>query len=447
MPRRLPPAFPWARPRREPLLLALVAIAALLPVYGLNAQDRSRLCLTQALVHGRLSNDACFATSVDKARVGGHLYSDKAPGMSVIEVPSAEAVRLPPVQRLHRFDGRLWAVRLLASGIAFLVGAFLLGRVSEGLVPGRGGAALVAFALGTLVEPLAAANFGHVTAGTLAFGAFLLAWRGRNAAAGLAAGAAVLVEYPTAGVVALLGLYVLGSRGIRALAAYAAGVVPPAVLLAAYDAAAFGSPRHLSYRYVANTFAAEQAHGLFGIGAPRAHGLHQVFVGDRGLLVISPIVVAAAAGLFLLLRTHLAEALLCLAVTAFFLVLNCGYFLPYGGVSPGPRFLVPALPFLALGLAPAYRRWPLPTFALAVASAVAMIGTSLVWMANESLRGTIWGEVARVFVDGRSSRLVSELMTRNALGWTALGSGGGLVVIAAAAAAALALSAPAVRRG
>jgi hypothetical protein len=238
MPRRLPPAFPWARPRREPLLLALVAIAALLPVYGLNAQDRSRLCLTQALVHGRLSNDPCFATSVDKARFGGHLYSDKAPGMSVIELPAAEAVALPPVERLDRFDAGLWAVRLLSSGIAFLIGAFLVGRVCEGLAPGHGAAALVAFSLGTLVEPLAAANFGHVTAGTLAFGAFLLAWRGRSAGAGLAAGAGVLVEYPSAGVVALLGLYVLGSRGIRPLAAYVAGVVPPAALLAAYDWAA-----------------------------------------------------------------------------------------------------------------------------------------------------------------------------------------------------------------
>ena len=35
-----------------------------------------------------------------------------------------------------------------------------------------------------------------------------------------------------------------------------------------------------------------------------------------------------------------------------------GYFDPYGGTSPGPRFFVPALQFLALGLAPAYARWP-----------------------------------------------------------------------------------------
>jgi len=436
-----PGAFPWRRPRREALLLGLVAVVALLPVYGVNSQDRSRLCLTQALVHGRLSNDACLAGSVDRARFGGHLYSDKAPGMSVLELPSAEAVRLPPMQRVTGFDKRLWAVRLLSSGLAFLVGAFVVGRLAEGLAPGRGGAVLVAYALGTLVEPLAAANFGHDAAATLAIGAFALAWRRLPAAAGLAAGAAVLVEYPTAWIALVAGLYV-ARGGLRPLASYAAGLLPPAAALLAYDAAAFGSPWHLSYRYVSSQFAAEQERGLFGVHAPRLHGVEQVLVGDRGLLVVSPVVVAAAAGLVLLARSRRAEALVCAAVVVFFVLLNCGYYLPYGGVSPGPRFLIPALPFLALGLAPAFARWPVATSVLTVASVVPMTGLMLVWMANEHLRGTIWGEVARVAVQGSSSRLVRHLMTPNALGWAGVGSGVGLAVIAAAGAAALVLARP-----
>ena len=38
----------------------------------------------------------------------------------------------------------------------------MIGRVTEGLAPGRGGAALVAFALGTLVAPLAAMVSGRI---------------------------------------------------------------------------------------------------------------------------------------------------------------------------------------------------------------------------------------------------------------------------------------------
>jgi hypothetical protein len=431
--------FPLRRPRHEVALLALVAVVALLPVYIVDAQDTSRLCLTQALVHGRLSNDACLASSVDRARFGGHLYSDKAPGMSLLELPSAEAVRLHPMQHVKGRGVRLWAVRLLSSGLAFLLGALLVGRVAETLAPGWGGAALVAFALGTLVEPLAAANFSHVAAGTAAFGAFVLAWQRSYLLAGLAAGAALLIEYQAAAILVVLALYA-AVHGGRALAAYVAGVCPGVALLLGYDTAAFGSPWHVSYRYVSSRFAADQARGFFGIGAPRGHSVHEVFLGSGGLLLVSPVLVAAAAGLVLLTRDHPLEALVCASVTVFFVLLTCSYYLPYGGVSPGPRFLVPALPFLAAGLGPAFSRAPKLTSALTVLSVVPMLGVTLVWTANENLRQSIWGEMARVVVQGRSSRLVRHLMTTNALGWTPIGSGGGLVVMTSAAAAAIVLA-------
>src|SRR5207237_6405269 len=98
-----------------------------------------------------------------------------------------------------------------------------------------------------------------------------------------------------------------------------------------------------------------------------------------GLLVISPVLLAAAAGLGLLARRNGPEALVCIAVTAAFLVLNCGYFLAYGGFSPGPRFLAPALPFLAVGLAPAFARVPRLTARLAAVSITAPTARLLPW--------------------------------------------------------------------
>ena len=53
-----------------------------------------------------------------------------------------------------------------------------------------------------------------------------------------------------------------------------------------------------------------------------------------------------------------------------------GYDVPFGGGTPGPRFLIPVLPFLALGVAAAYRAWPWSTLALAVPSAVLMLGVT-----------------------------------------------------------------------
>src|SRR5204863_3700777 len=121
----------------------------------------------------------------------------------------------------------------------------------------------------------------------------------------------------------------------------AAGALPGAAVLLAYNAAAFGAPWHLSYRYIANGYVFQQNEGLFGVGVPTAYSTYQVFAGGGGLLVVSPVLIAAGWGLVLLARTHGGEALVCAAVAVFFLAVDCGYFLPYGGLSPGPRFLVP----------------------------------------------------------------------------------------------------------
>ena len=130
--------------------------------------------------------------------------------------------------------------------------------------------------MATLAQPFAPTTFGHLTGGTLAFCGFLLA---------------------------------------------------------AYDRAAFGSPFHVSYRYVANALAERQHGGLFGIGSPSAHGIATVLAGDRGLLVASPVLLAAAAGVVLLWRRRETRgaALVCGAVTVMFLLSTSGYFLPYGG--------------------------------------------------------------------------------------------------------------------
>jgi hypothetical protein len=407
---------PWAKPRYELALLALVAVAALTPLYVESTQDLAHYCLSQAIVAGLLDVEPCAGGGPDIAFYGGHIYSNKAPGMSLLSIPAVEAVRLPAGSNgIFPSEVRLWAVRVLTSGLAFLVCAFLVGRVAEGLAPGTGGAVLVTFALGTFVAPFAAAGFDHVPTAMFAFGAFLLAWSRRPLLAGLSAGLAYFFEYEAAAIVLLIAIYVL-LLGWRPLGRYVLGVFPGVAISGAYSWIAFGRPWRIPQHYDLFSFADVKPGGLLGVHAPTLRSIRLVFVGDRGLLVATPVVVAAAVGLWLLWRQGWrAEALLCAAVTAAFVIGETGYGDPYGGVSAGLRYMIPSLPFLALGLAPMYARWRALTACLAGISIVAIAGLTATWASTSTYPHTIWYQLYLAARRGADSNLYSAL-TNNVLG-------------------------------
>ena len=88
-------------------------------------------------------------------------------------------------------------------------------------------------------------------------------------------------------------------------------------------------------------------------------------------------------------RGRQAEAAVIGAVGISYFLYNAGYWLPFGGGSPGPRFLIPALPFLAIGLATAYRRLPTLTLALAIPSVTYMLAGALTFpLIGENGTGT-----------------------------------------------------------
>jgi hypothetical protein len=386
---------------RRVLLAVTILFAALSFAYGEGWPDVSRLALTQSVAyHGSLRIDRFARQTEDRADFGGHSYSDKAPGMSFLALPSLEAARAlgavgPIGRRLGVWLDRwlLWTLRVLTGGLAFAAAVALVAVAARRVAPETTSLVAVTFALATMALPMAATVFSHVAAGSLAFGAFLLCWRGGPRAwlaAGAAAGAAFVFEYQAAIAAAIVFAY-LGTRtrSARAAALYAAGAAPFVAGIALYNAEAFGSPLHFSYRYVTATF--QQQHtGFFGLSAPSLHSLAHTLFGKRGLFVVSPVLVLALAGLVLLWRRGLrAEAATAGAIVVAFVLVAAGYFDPYGGLSPGPRFFGPALPFLALGLPEAYRRWPLPTAGLAGISVLATLYQAGTWGPNYD-SSTIW---------------------------------------------------------
>ena len=271
--------------RHEWPIVALVAFVAFSFFSYVGPQDVTRLALGQSLVFDRsFEIDRWEQQTIDKAYRDGHYYSDKAPGMSVLAAPwlgamSAAGALDSGLVRDGAWSKRrlVWILRILTGGIGYLLAVVLVGRAAESAAPGSGGVTAAVFGLGTLALPLGATLFGHVTAAALGFASFVIASSAARAkhptlwtlGAGGCAGMAFLVEYQLALVALVVLIYVGATYSVRSALVYALGVAPWVGLLAAYNAASFGSPFRMSYDYVAgDEFAAQQQRGLFGIEWP-----------------------------------------------------------------------------------------------------------------------------------------------------------------------------------
>ncbi|HEX8856107.1 MAG TPA: hypothetical protein VF752_10940, partial [Thermoleophilaceae bacterium] len=229
----------------------------------------------------------------------------------------------------------------------------------------------------------------HVLSACLGFAAFVVLWveregpqhLGRVALAGALAGLAITCEYPLGLVAVIVGLYALARRDrLRRAFAYGGGAVVGLLPLFGYNLWAFGQPLHSGYADAVAIQGASghdvlglNSSGFFGIGAPSLKVAADLLFSAKGLLITSPLLALGIVGTVLLYRSgKRAEALVVAAVGLSYLVYNAGYYLPFGGGSPGPRFLIPAIPFLCAPLALAFKRWPAAVLGLAVASTVTL---------------------------------------------------------------------------
>ena len=278
-----------------------------------------------------------------------------------------------------RTDELIYLIGLWGNVLPGLLLLVLVWNVAERLQPGFGAATAVTLGLGTMALTLSTLLFSHIFTAFLGFAAFAMLMRERDGpprawlcgAAGLTLGYAISSEYPLALLAGVLGCYLLSRRDaltplgvLRRGGAFAAGALVGLVPLALYNLAAFHSLTHVAYANVP-----QQHKGFFGITAPSLRVAAALLGDSRGLLTLSPVLVMGALGTVALYRRgRRAEALVIGGVCLLYLTYNSGYFLPFGGGSPGPRFLGTTLPFLALPLAIAFERWPGPTIALAAVS-------------------------------------------------------------------------------
>jgi hypothetical protein len=363
----------------------------------------SHLALVQSLYQGTPRIDAYRWMTGDTAYVNGHYYAAKAPGLAVATLPAYALLRATGVEhaivhRSARWEGvrtLLWALGLFTVVVPSLLLLVLVRCVAEDLERGFGTLTAVSIGLGTLLLPFSTMFFAHVLAALLVFASFFVLWRERHSAddlrrlglAGLLAGLAVSVDFSLVVVGAVMVAYTISrpTRRVSRMLCYGTGAIAGVLPIALYNWWAFGSVTHLSYTNAVlapgrsgHDVLGANSQGLFGVLAPSPRVALDLLLGSRGLLTMSPLLIMAVIGLVLLFRRGLrAEALAIAAVALALLVFNSGYYLPFGGWVPGPRFLIAAIPFFGVPLALSFRRFPVVTTGLATVS-VAMFAAATI---------------------------------------------------------------------
>ncbi|MCL4562974.1 MAG: hypothetical protein M1281_20465 [Chloroflexi bacterium] len=380
------------------LVLLLLALA-----YGYfyeesDANGNSRLALTFAMVkEGRLTIDSYHADKAtfltrDKAFYDGHFYTDKAIGSSVLA-----AVFFLPINWLLKFLSfslSLWKLKYLLTfltiGLPSAFAGSLIYVVCEAISGSKIRSFIVtlAIALGTLSFPFSTLFFSHALAGSLLFIGFFLLFQirtnpdpAKNAQLlliGFLLGLALITEFTTAVVVIPLILYYLyivwvkyrrqagRPAWIPALMLPALGGLIPLAIMFAYNIQVYGKPLVSGYQYLNDpVFREAMSHGIEGITLPKLSVLYYETIQPAiGLFWQSPVLLMALVGAVFMARVKKYRPELMIAATAFiaYLLLNAGYFMWWGGNSPGPRQIIPMLPFLCLPLIFVPRRlFPLVT--------------------------------------------------------------------------------------
>jgi hypothetical protein len=359
--------------------IGVLAFAFSFLVQPTGDNQKAHYALVRALADGRPYVDEVRTNpnlrTIDVTEHGGHLYAAKSPGLALFSLPAYEVLKSAGVDTGGDPERIVWALHLWGSVLPAFVLLLLVRWVGDRFEPGLGIAAALTLGGATLVLPFATLFFAHVLAATLGFAAYALLRRDRVAAAGLAAGLAVTVEYPLGLVGVALFLYVLtGVDRVRRAAAYAAAAVVGAAPALFFNWWAFGSPTHFPYEGWTAGDGTQQYPGVFGLTSPDLHTLLALLFAPAGLASLA----AGAIGAVVIYRRGArADGALLLGLPLAYLLYNASSVDPFGGASPGPRYLIPALPFLAAGLAPAYKRIPGAALGLAVAAGLFLVAATI----------------------------------------------------------------------
>ena len=411
-----------ATPGRELLALFLLCISVFVicakgrPWVEADAQfARSRLLVAT----GRLGSDSPIA-DFDLRAANGRYY--EVHGLLNILVQTPVAALDPLLSRLfhQRADDAGSFLASLSGAIINSLSVVAFYVLLRGLPIARGAALITAycFGFGSMLFPYASSNYeGNADLLLLILGAhwyFSYVRTGRLSCllwSGLFGGVAAFGRESNLALFGLIGLGLvvdaLRTRNIRPVLWYLAGLAPCLLMFGWYNAIRTGTPLQtaISKRLMAGEYP------FFEISGP--YGVLCLLVSPGGsMFAFSPVLLPALAGLRAFVRRFKREALLSVSF-AIICVVSAGLRQKwFGFFGWGPRYTMPALPFLLIPLAvwldsPGARR----------PAARAIFGVVAGWALVVQLAGTLVDWHARLtYVLGRQD--LSEFVHWSALMFT-----------------------------
>jgi hypothetical protein len=324
-----------------------------------------------------------LACSGDVGFARGHFHPNKPPGTSFAALPAYFILSLIERAIGCDLDGwwtitvNAWLTSAFSVGLASALGCVVFFQVAKMFAGNAVTPALlatIAFAFGTMIFPFATLLFDHNLVAVELLAAFYFILRdeegcrpGSLCLSGFCAGFAAITNYVAAVAVVFLGVFLLVKKshaGLRSAVLSALwfllGLIGPFALICFYNNICYGSPFALCNDFQNPRFkdAGGSFLGMFGEPSmPVAMML--LFSQYRGLFFFCPALLLAVFGFFVLMRSKpmRAEACFCAALFVLFYWVNVTFNGWSAGYASGPRYLIPAMPFLALLAVPAFARF------------------------------------------------------------------------------------------
>lgn len=350
-----------------------------------SANELPRIYLTMSMVdEGTFAIDTGverWGKTVDVSPSGGHFYSNKAPGSSLLAAPAYAFLKAtksmtgtePTLAELT------WTFRFATGIVPTLLFLILLwqflGRFAAS--PETRRVLLVGYALGSMAMTYSILFIAHQLAAVCIATAYILTvWvveekldRRWLLAVGLTAGCAPLVDYQAAFAGVPIAVYLIAkvwkwgkSERWKAIGLAYLGCIPPIATLLIYHWQAFGSPFRTGYA-ASESFAHFHQRGLLGMDELRLEAFYgSLFAPDNGLLIFCPMLLLALPGWYLLARRkqwwHFGVTL---SIAIIYITFISSLVFWRGGWQLGPRYVTAMLPFLlvpiAVTLSWCERRW------------------------------------------------------------------------------------------